>query len=292
MNEKKIFLTIGGSDPSGGAGVQADIRTADRLKLYPCSVITELTAQNSSGVSSISSVDTSIVESQLKSVFSDFRPDAVKIGMVRSKETIELLGEFLMKHETGNIVVDPVLSPTLADMIPEKDIVEAYSTYLFPIATLITPNIPEKDVIENYMGVNLENLCDAFLLKGGHLENSNEVSDVLFVKTSESRGFANSSAAFPTLNFNNSGLYDFGASFTDIDNFKEGWEKYGYRHKRIISENTHGSGCVLSSAIACYLALGYHLEKAVGLGIRFTTDALSTSAKYKITQGNYGPSMI
>lgn len=290
--EKRVIVTIGGSDPSGGAGIQADIRTAERLGLYPCSVITAVTSQNSSEVKGIWETSESPLKSQLECVFSDFRSDAVKIGLTPSPEVVRIIGEALREYDAHNIVVDPVLSTSLNPKNPEEEIVKAMEEYFFPIATLLTPNIPEKDTIEKVLNKSMEEICDAFLLKGGHSDSEKEITDTLYFKELVTPSAGSPSTAFPTLNFNHSSLYDYNSSLPADYASESKWEKRQFTHKRIETSNTHGTGCVLSTAIASYLAQGFHLERAVYSAIKFSHEALLHASKFKITKGSYGPSLI
>ena len=286
----KNFLTIAGSDPSGGAGIQADIRVASRLDLYPCSVVTAVTAQNSNEVSGLWEVPADMIEKQLESVLEDYRPQSVKIGMLLSPKSVETVSTVLRKHEISNIVVDPVLSPTLLNKEPDKDLVSSLCENLFPIATLITPNIEEKKVIESLTGINLWEQYEAVLVKGGHSEDKH-VTDVLYYHSFANEMHSNASTAFPSLNHDTLPYFpnDTYRAPSEDDSYLEIKE---FVNKRIETDNTHGTGCILSSAISCYLALDYDLVKSVELGIKFTRDALKKSISQKPCQGKYGPALI
>lgn len=289
MNAKKIILTIGGSDPSGGAGIQADIKTFDRLQFFACSVITAITAQNSSEFSNIWPLDVNQIASQLDSVLNDCTPAAVKIGLLCSPEAIKIIASKIIEHNLTTVVVDPVLSPTLKDYVPDKDLVNAYIEHLFPISTLITPNEKEKQTLEEVSGRPLEELAEAFLIKGGD-KTGKVVSDILYFKESVADPMQLPSTTFPTINFGNSGLYHYGDILINPDT-NEKFEIIEFKNKRIDSTNTHGSGCILSSAIACYMAKGYNLAKAVELGIKFTNEAIRNSSGLTLFKGNYGPAL-
>ena len=228
----KTVLTIAGSDCSGGAGIQADIKTITVHKLYAMSVITSLTAQNTMGVFEVAPVSPEFIAKQMDCIFSDIRPDAVKIGMVVNRQIIQIIVQKLTEYHAENIVVDPVMVSTSGSPLLDESAMESMVLELFPLATVITPNIPEAQAL---CGFEIQNEIDmlraaehiskmiggANLVKGGHLENT--ASDLLY------------SAGYPQ------------------------W----FRCERIENPNTHGTGCTLSSAIACNLALGHSLAKSV-----------------------------
>lgn len=237
-------LTIAGSDSCGGAGIQADIKTMTTNGVYAMSAITALTAQNTTGVSDIYEVSSEFLEAQIKAVFEDIRPDAVKIGMVSSVELIRTIADNLKKYEAENIVLDPVMVATSGAKLINDDAVEALKKYLIPLATVITPNIPEAEVLaEMKISTEAEMIkaaelirtkfgC-AVLLKGGH--SINDANDLLCTKD------------------------------------KNKWF-YG---KRINNPNTHGTGCTLSSAIASNLAKGKKLEESVENAKKYISRALA-----------------
>lgn len=258
---KRIFLTVGGSDPSGGAGIQADIATALRIGVYPCSVITAITAQNTSAFLSVKSLDPKTFEAQIYSVLTDIRPDAVKIGMLCDCEIIEILSRAMTEFSLENIVIDPVVSPTLSGAGVGEEIISAMVSLLFPFACLVTPNIPELDIIERITGQELITQCEAYLFKGGHSAGKDiNVTDRLFLKS--------------------------GTQCETKITEKE------FVHPRVETTNTHGSGCVLSSAIACYLALGNSLSTAVEHAINFLIEAMEKSKDFNPGKGKYGPLLI
>lgn len=240
----KSVLTIAGSDSSGGAGIQADIKTIQAHKLFAQSAITALTAQNTMGVYGVFDVPSAFVAQQIDVVFDDIRPDAVKIGMVSAPEIVEAIAEALVRNEAANIVVDPVMVATSGSELSSSEAVIALREKLIPLATVITPNMPEAEVL---FGASIAGKNDqeraardiaattgvAVLVKGGHGEN--DANDVL---------------ARPD------------GSVT--------W----FKGERIDTENTHGTGCTLSSAIACGLAVGKSLEESVADAKRYITGAL------------------
>ena len=225
-------LTIAGSDSSGGAGIQADIKTMTAHKVYAMSAVTALTAQNTTGVYDIYEVSPEFLAKQLDCVFEDIFPQAVKTGMVSSTGLIETIAEKLKEYGAKNIVVDPVMVSTSGSKLLKDEAIESLKTCLFPLATVITPNIPEAEVIADTVikdAKDMETAAEkiyksygcAVLLKGGH--NLNDANDYLY---SENGGR---------------------------------W----FKGERIDNPNTHGTGCTLSSAIASNLAKGYTLEQSV-----------------------------
>lgn len=236
-------LTIAGSDSSGGAGIQADIKTMLANGVYAMSAITALTAQNTLGVKSIMEVTPEFLADQLDCIFTDIYPDAVKTGMVASKALIEVIGKKLKEYGAKNIVTDPVMVATSGAKLISEDAIDTLKHSLFPLAALITPNIPEAEVLS---GLTIKSERDmekaakviygsygcAVLLKGGH--EINQANDLLY------------------------------------QNKTVTWF-YG---KRIDNPNTHGTGCTLSSAIASNLAKGDSLEQAVKSAKEYISGAL------------------
>ena len=228
----RTALTIAGSDSSGGAGIQADIKTMITNGVYAMSAITALTAQNTTGVQAILNVTPEFLGQELDSVFQDIYPDAVKIGMVSDKDLIHVIAEKLKQYKAENIVVDPVMVATSGAKLISDDAVEILKQELFPLADVLTPNIPEAEVLVEMSVTNAEEMIEAagkisetyhcaVLCKGGH--SINDANDLLY--------------------------YD----------GKYCW----FEGKRIDNPNTHGTGCTLSSAIASNLAKGYDLQTAV-----------------------------
>ena len=231
----KTVLTIAGSDPSGGAGIQADLKTMEAHGVYGMSVITALTAQNTMGVFGKYPVPADFVEAQLDSVYEDIFPEAVKIGMLPDIEVMRAVKDSLLANKQKNVVLDPVLSSTSGTALAAENSREYLKNELFPVCSLITPNIPEAEILtgrkinsEKDVETAAKKLGETYgcsvLIKGGHLTAVDEYSkDCLY-----HRG--------------------------DFE-----W----FCAKRIDNPNTHGTGCTLSSAIACNLALGYELTEAV-----------------------------
>lgn len=239
----KTALTIAGSDSSGGAGIQADLKTFLANGVYGMSVITSVTSQNTTGVYDIFDIPANSVSSQLEAVFSDIFPDAVKIGMVSSPEIICAIAKKLEEYRPKNIVLDPVMVSTSGCSLISGAAKETLLERLFPLADIITPNIPEARTLldspietEKAMDFAARAIARKYgvkvLLKGGHLDG--DVCDILCVNGSTRR----------------------------------------YKSERIKNPNTHGTGCTLSSAIAANLAKGVALEKAVKLSKEYVTDAI------------------
>lgn len=248
-------LSIAGSDPSGGAGIQADLKTFSALGCYGMAVITSLTAQNTQGVTGVVDVPPAFVKQQIDTIFEDIDVSAVKIGMLSNTEIMEAVADALEQHKPPFIILDPVMVATSGDSLITSDAVETLKKRLIPMADLITPNIPEaeklmrKAVID--MEVAAENLCDlgcqAALIKGGHLKGE-VMRDVLFSK----------------------GLVKV------------------FETTRIETNNTHGTGCTLSSAITAYVAHGYPIDKACESAKNYITEALRNADQLSVGKG-HGP---
>lgn len=253
----KCVLTIAGSDSSGGAGIQADIKTMTMNGVYAMSVITALTAQNTMGVTGILEVPTKFLEQQIDAVFQDIRPHAVKIGMVSSAELIEVIGERLDFYKAENIVVDPVMVSTSGSKLLKSDALESLKAKLLPIASVITPNIPEAEVLLDREIKNGEDMKRAAM----------EISK----------------------RFNVSVLLKGGHSISDANDLLccDGDCRW-FEGRRINNPNTHGTGCTLSSAIASNLAKGFSLDAAVELAKAFISGALA--AQLDLGRGS-GPLM-
>ncbi|MBQ8401044.1 MAG: bifunctional hydroxymethylpyrimidine kinase/phosphomethylpyrimidine kinase [Clostridia bacterium] len=253
----KTALTIAGSDCSGGAGIQADLKTMTLNGVYAMSAVTALTAQNTTGVRAIEESTPAFLAQQLDAVFEDIFPDAVKIGMVPSGELIRVTTDRLQYHNAKNIVVDPVMVASSGSALMKSEAVKTLTAALLPIASLVTPNIPEAEVLSGMPIGSCEDMLTAakgigerygcaVLLKGGH--SVNDANDLLFAD-GEYRWF-------------------------------EG--------KRIENPNTHGTGCTLSSAIAANLAKGFTLARSVQRAKDYICGALA--AQLDLGQGA-GPMM-
>lgn len=243
----KTALTIAGSDCSGGAGIQADIKSISANGVFAMSVITAVTVQNTMGVFGVQDINPDIISGQIKAIFDDIEVDAVKIGMVSKIESIKAIANSLKKiKDLPQVVLDPVMVSKSGFNLLSQDAKETLITELFPLSTLITPNLPEAEEILGIKIENIEQMKEAaiklielgpkcVLVKGGHLED--DATDL---------------------------LYD-GKEFTY------------FKQERINTKNTHGTGCTLSSAIAANLAKGMSVKEAVKEGKRYVTMAIEHS---------------
>lgn len=239
----KKVLTIAGSDCSGGAGIQADLKTMTAHKVYGMSVITALTAQNTTGVYGILDAGADFVAKQIDCVFEDIRPDAVKVGMVSNKEIIRVIAEKLAEYAAENVVVDPVMISTSGKPLMNEDAMDTLINILLPKAAVITPNILEAEAL---CGIHItdekqmeraaveigERIETAVLLKGGH--SVNDANDLLY----------------------------------------SGGKLTWFYGERVDNDNTHGTGCTLSSAIASNLAIGFSMEESIRRAKLYITDAI------------------
>ena len=240
----KTALTIAGSDCSGGAGIQADLKTMTMNGVYAMSAITALTAQNTTGVRAIQESTPDFLKQQIDAVFEDVYPDAVKIGMVASSELIRVIADRLRYYNAKNVVIDPVMVATSGSALMKNDAVQTLIEELLPVSTLVTPNIPEAQVLS---GLTIESKEDmvaaakqigdsyhcAVLLKGGH--SINDANDLLYANG----------------------------------------ELVWFEGKRINNPNTHGTGCTLSSAITSNLAKGFTLTESVQRAKDYISGALA-----------------
>ncbi|WP_338828147.1 bifunctional hydroxymethylpyrimidine kinase/phosphomethylpyrimidine kinase [Bradyrhizobium sp. 27S5] len=254
-----VALTIAGSDSSGGAGIQADLKSFAALGVFGASAITALTAQNTRGVSGIHPVPAAFVTAQIDAVFSDLDVGAVKIGMVAQAETIAAIADGLKRWAPRHIVLDPVMVATSGDRLLAAEAVDALRTMLFPLASLITPNLPEAAALLNEpiasseadvarQGRQLLAMgCRAVLVKGGH-----------------------------------------GHGAESIDYLIDGERSIALAAPRIATSNTHGTGCSLSSAIAAGLAKGEAMESAVRNAKAWITDAIAAADRFAVGHG-HGP---
>ncbi len=242
----KTVLSIAGSDPSGGAGIQADIKTLTVNGIYAMTAVTALTAQNTQRVTGISEVSPEFLEKQIDAVFEDIRPDAVKVGMVFSASLIRKVASCLKKYKAENIVIDTPITASSGARLLEEEALKTLKEDLLPLAALITPNLDEAgelaglsvktkdDMLRAAEKISVEYGCDV-LLKGGH--SADDPDDLLYRKDGTHRWF---------------------------------------KGRRIDNKNTHGTGCTLSSAIAADLAKGYDVEEAVALAKEYLTEALAS----------------
>lgn len=257
MKTYPVVLTIAGSDSSGGAGIQADLKAMSAIGVFGTSAITAITAQNTCEVRAIQGIDPAIVRQQIEAVLDDLPCRTVKLGMLYARPTIEAIADCLAHYRLDHIVLDPVMVSTSGCRLIEEEAIEAVKSLLLPQATLVTPNIPEAEILsgmpvtnEREMELAAQRLfrigCRAVLIKGGHLEGA-ESYDLLFTPQ-----------AAPVR----------------------------YTSPRVATRNTHGTGCTFSSAIASYLALGHTLPDAVAAAKSYLTRALEAGADVSIGHGH------
>ncbi|MGI6222503.1 MAG: bifunctional hydroxymethylpyrimidine kinase/phosphomethylpyrimidine kinase [Prevotella sp.] len=259
--EQQVFptLSIAGSDSSGGAGIEADLKTMSALGCYAMCVITAVTAQNTLGVYEVQQVSDEVVRGQLQAVFSDIPPKSVKVGMLEKATTVETVAEFLSQHCHVPLIVDPVMVSTSGCRLMDEEAVGVFKQRLLPLATLLTPNIPEAEVLSQLKISGLDDMrsaadkilklgCKAVLIKGGHLDGEKK-TDLLVTANGEQHVLE-----MPT----------------------------------VATQNTHGTGCTLSSAIAAYMAQGYGLTESVKRAKDYLTQALQAGAVLRIGHG-HGP---
>lgn len=257
-----IALTIAGSDSSGGAGIQADLKTFTALGVYGASVIAALTAQNTQGVAGVLPVPPDFIALQIDAVAGDFKVAATKTGMLGEAAAVEAVCDGLERHDLGPLIVDPVMVATSGDLLLAPEAIALVKLRLISKAALITPNLAEAAKLLNArMAVSLEDMelqardllalgCEAVLLKGGHM-TGDEAIDVLVGRTTPDAALK---LAAP----------------------------------RIATRNTHGTGCTLAAAITAYLALGEDLPNAVGSAKRYLSSALAAGRAFTIGHGR-GP---
>ena len=252
-------LTIAGFDGSGGAGIQADIKTISSLGCYATSVLTALPVQNTKGVRSIYPIPVQAVVEQIRAVMDDIVPDAIKIGMVHTSELVDTISTTLLEYPQVPIVFDPVMVATSGHRLIEEATINAIKEKLFPLAAVLTPNMDEAAVLADmevktpeHMRVAAERIkalgCKTILLKGGHLESEQIIS--LFLD--------------------------------EAQQFRE------FKSTKLDTNNTHGSGCTLSSAIASFIAQGKSLVKAVALAQEYVFQAIDAGKDVQTGKGN-GP---
>ncbi len=250
MKPKTKILIIAGSDSSGGAGIQADIKTVTSLGGYAMTALTAITAQNTTGVLSISSVKANDVSRQILFTCKDIRPDAIKVGMLHSIPIIDSVAKSLRKIKLKKIILDPVMVAKSGHKLISSQAIKILKKKLFRLITLITPNIPEAEILSSSTINTIDDMIlaarkiknlgvDNVLIKGGHLK-SNEIYDILLCKNK-------------------------------IKIFK---------NKKIKSLNTHGTGCTLSSAISTYIGCGKTVEKSCELGIKYVNQAIRSKINY------------
>ena len=264
-------LTIAGSDCSGGAGIQADIKTISALGCYAASAITAITVQNTQGVTAVHAVPPEIVAGQIRAVMDDIKPKAVKIGMVNDAETIKAIADTLADYDIEHIVVDPVMVSTSGSKLMQDDAIKVFIEKLLPMSTLITPNIYEaeilagkkitdEDAMNDVAGEILSKGAEAVLIKGGHIEGDKKV-DLLYnaIRKTEAR------SSEITMMIGDS-----------------------FESETVETRNTHGTGCTLAAAIASNLAMGLGINKAIDKAKYWLTSALIAGADVEIGSG-HGP---
>ena len=259
MKYKRV-LSIAGSDSGGGAGIQADIKAISACGAYASTAITAITIQNTKGVSGVHAIPADILAGQIEAVLSDIGTDAIKIGMLHSAKVIKIVGEAIDKYQIRNVVLDPVMVATSGDKLLQEEAISSLKNVLIPKVRLITPNIPEAEILlgkrivkQDDIFNSAKELAEKFkisvLLKAGHLIED-ELIDV---------------------------LYDF-----------ENREIVKMKSKRIESQNTHGTGCTMSSAFAAYLAQGLSLKESALKAKEYVNNAILAGAEYEIGEG-HGP---
>lgn len=252
-------LTIAGFDGSGGAGIQADIKTISALGCYATSVLTALPVQNTQGVRNIFPIPVEAVSEQIEAILDDVFPDAIKIGMVHTPELVETIVKTLAKYKKVPIVFDPVMVATSGHRLIEEKTIETIIEKLFPISDIITPNMDEAAILAKMEVKNLDDMkiageqikelgCKNILLKGGHLETEMIIS--LF--------------------------------YNDQNDYQT------FKSEKIDTKNTHGSGCTLSSAIASFMARGKSMEEAVAFAQYYVSEAVLKGSDVQTGKGN-GP---
>lgn len=259
-NKRRCVVSIAGTDPSGGAGIQADIKAISATGCYAASIVTALVAQNTQGVQAIQEVAPAFVEQQIASVFDDLPVSAIKIGMLHNKEIIKVIAKALRQINMHHVVLDPVMIAKNGSPLLNSDVISFLKENLFPYISLLTPNLFEAEMLLNtkiHSLIQMENAAESLgkqfkinvLVKGGH-SNSQTSSDVLY-SINEKRFF---------------------------------W----FHANRIHSKNTHGTGCTLSSAIASYLAQDYVLTDAIYAAKEYLTDAIRSACDWQMGKG-FGP---
>ena len=261
MNLRKTYpvvLSIAGSDSSGGAGIQADLKTFSALGVYGATAITAITAQNTQGVHSQLAIDPQMVYDQIVAVMDDLRPSCVKIGMLSNSEVVMAVAEALSRYPT-HIILDPVIVSTTGHRLLSIEAQEIIKSQLLPLSMLVTPNIPEMEALANHSVDTYEHKVEAskilfdygtkaILLKGGHEEGEHKC-DILFT------------------------------------NSESGIESTIFTSESITTRNTHGTGCTLSSAITAFMARGYDIAEAITEAKFFITEAIRSGADIEIGHG-------
>lgn len=256
MAQYIAVLSIAGSDCSGGAGLQADIKTMSALGIYATTAVTAVTVQDGSGVKIVDPVSPDTVSAQIRAVMRYIRPKAVKIGMLCNKAIINAVADALCKYKGLPVIVDPVISASDGTPLLDNDAISLFKARILPLASIITPNIPEAQILSGIIG-SVEEMakillgyCDAVLIKGGHSDDPDTSVDLLYCSDGNVSSFS-----APRLN----------------------------------SENTHGTGCTLSSAIASFVASGCDFLQACRRAKEYVYDAIAQGANVRFGHGHYGP---
>lgn len=264
MTQYLVVLSIAGSDPSGGAGIQADLKTLSALGVYAASVITALTVQNTCGVSRVVCVEPEVVEAQIRAVVSDLRPNVIKVGMVGSQAVLEAIVRTLRDVACGvPLIVDPILKSSSGADLMEPAAQAYFCRHFLPLVTLLTPNLPETAALT---GLPVESAADvrraaarlldmgpeAVLIKGGHACGPQK-QDVLFWHAADGS-----------------------------------LQQAAFEAPAVATRNTHGTGCTLSSAFAAFLARGFELDEAAARAKEYIAAAIAAGARYEIGHG-HGP---
>lgn len=259
MKLHPVILSIAGSDCSGGAGIQADIKTISALGGYAASAITAVTVQNTLGVYAVQAMSPEIVSGQIEAVMEDLQPTAIKIGMVNDIRIVRVIADCLRKYSPQHVVYDPVMVSTSGRKLMTDEAIEEIKKELLPLVTLLTPNLDEATVLSGKSILNIQDMEEAaqrmtdcfqtnILLKGGHL-NSNEMCDLLYTSDHTC---------------------------------------HIYKEEKVESKNLHGTGCTLSSAIATNLAKGHPMQEAILQAKKYITQAILAGKDLNIGHGN-GP---
>ena len=259
MERHPVILSIAGSDCSGGAGIQADLKTISALGGYAASAITAVTVQNTLGVRAVHAIPPEIVCGQIEAVMEDLQPVAIKIGMVNDIQIVHVIADCIRKYSPEHIIYDPVMVSTSGRKLMTNEAIEEIKKELLPLVTLVTPNIDEAKVLTGKSIQNTQDMLEAakqlsdsyqihILIKGGHLEGD-QMCDLLYS---------------PDHTY------------------------YIYEEKKIESKNLHGTGCTLSSAIASYLAKGYSMKESIRHAKEYITHAIIAGKDLNIGHGN-GP---
>lgn len=257
------LLSIAGSDSGGGAGIQADLKTFHRFQCYGMTVVTAITAQNTSGVSAVFDLPAEIVDKQFKAILTDIGTDAIKIGMLYSNDVVEVIAKNIIKYKCKNIILDPVMLSKNNFSLLAENAVQSLVQKLFPLVDVLTPNIPEAEYILGYK-INTMKLMEqagaellamgpkAVIIKGGHFSSQNYCADCLVI------------------------------------NVKNSIKNIWLESERIHTQNTHGTGCTFSAALAVHLARDNNIEKSFHLAKEYIHYTIKEGSKFQLGQGK-GP---